>query len=284
VQSVSASRRTMEEAMETARDGAKIVLWESEPGWLEAIVLMQAGDAATGAVLLRESCGGDDALRVVPAERVLAMEMMAETDAANHDAAGAAGAAARAERFAEAVPRPLARALAKRARAHAEFAADRMDAAAEAALDSARALDAIGATVEASRARLLAGTALAATGDRAAAIPVLRAAEEELGAAGAEHFRETAARELRSLGVRVAPRGARADVRLAGLHELSDREAELAALVEEGLTNREIAARLYLSPKTVETHLRNIFAKLRVSSRREVAQAVREERHRAATD
>src|SRR5215217_6862911 len=51
------------------------------------------------------------------------------------------------------------------------------------------------------------------------------------------------------------------------LPELSDRELEVLALVANGLSNEEIAARLYLSVRTVERHLSNIYAKLRVSGK-----------------
>jgi DNA-binding CsgD family transcriptional regulator len=64
-----------------------------------------------------------------------------------------------------------------------------------------------------------------------------------------------------------------------GLRGLSEREREIALLVRRRRTNPEIADELFLSPKTVETHLRNIFRKLDVSSRVQVAEIVeREER------
>jgi DNA-binding NarL/FixJ family response regulator len=53
----------------------------------------------------------------------------------------------------------------------------------------------------------------------------------------------------------------------AGLPDLSEREIEVLALVAEGLSNEEIAARLYLSVRTVERHLSNIYVKLRVSGK-----------------
>ncbi len=59
-----------------------------------------------------------------------------------------------------------------------------------------------------------------------------------------------------------------------GLESLSRREREVADLVTARKTNREMAAELFLSEKTVESHLRNIFAKLGTSSRVEVARAV----------
>jgi DNA-binding NarL/FixJ family response regulator len=55
---------------------------------------------------------------------------------------------------------------------------------------------------------------------------------------------------------------------------LTGRELEIASLVVDRLTNREIAETLFLSTKTVETHLRNTFSKLGVSSRREMARVL----------
>ena len=60
----------------------------------------------------------------------------------------------------------------------------------------------------------------------------------------------------------------------SGLATLTQRELEIAELVWDRRTNRQIAETLFLSPKTIETHLRNIFAKVLVSSRVELAREV----------
>jgi DNA-binding NarL/FixJ family response regulator len=82
---------------------------------------------------------------------------------------------------------------------------------------------------------------------------------------GAEHAADSAAAFLRERGVRVARRGPRE----AGT--LTRREREVLALLAEGLTNRELAARLFLTPKTVEHHVRNVLRKLGLRSRTEAA-------------
>jgi len=77
-----------------------------------------------------------------------------------------------------------------------------------------------------------------------------------------------AASELRATGETVGPRTS--DRRA----ELTPQEPQIAGLVGEGRTNKEIAAQLYLSPKTIEYHLGNTYRKLGVHSRVELARIV----------
>jgi DNA-binding CsgD family transcriptional regulator len=122
--------------------------------------------------------------------------------------------------------------------------------------------------LEALWARLDLGLALVDAGDGRAAGELERAATlaQELGAATVE---ELAERALRSLGVRTWRRAA------AGA-PLTEREQEVARLVAEGATNREIAQRLFLSPKTVERHVSNMFKKVGVRNRAELASRLRD--------
>ena len=138
-----------------------------------------------------------------------------------------------------------------------------------------------GARLDAERSRAMLGTILAAANRRSEAVEALAEAERAFAELGAEELRADAARELRRLGRRSPKRAAKAGERASGeLAELSARELEVAELVGRQMTNREIASELFLSEKTIESHLRNIFAKLGVSSRIAVAQAV--ERRRLA--
>ena len=138
----------------------------------------------------------------------------------------------------------------------------------------------MGASVEAARSRRSAGRAQVAAGERDEGVATLRAAEIELGELGAMRARDEARRELRKLGARAETRGSVATGD-SGMASLSTREREVAELVRDRKTNKLIAADLFLSEKTIESHLRNIFFKLEVSSRVEVARAVeREDRAR----
>ena len=95
------------------------------------------------------------------------------------------------------------------------------------------------------------------------------AAEAALDGFGALRRRDEAVRELRRLGHRVV-RPARA----TDGGPLTAREREIAELVAAGRTNREIAEQLVLSIRTIEAHLRNIYAKLGVRSRVELTRAM----------
>jgi DNA-binding CsgD family transcriptional regulator len=98
----------------------------------------------------------------------------------------------------------------------------------------------------------------------------LIAAGEQALLCGAPRVSDEARLWLRRAGLRVGRGGARA-TGTEGLAALSPREREIAGLVSEGLTNREIGARLFLSEKTIETHLTRVFQKLGVRSRAQVA-------------
>jgi DNA-binding CsgD family transcriptional regulator len=93
----------------------------------------------------------------------------------------------------------------------------------------------------------------------------LRAALDAFAAAGATPWERRAANELRATGETARRREA------STLDELTPQEAQIARLVAEGATNRDIAARLFLSPRTVEYHLRKVFRKLGLSSRTQLA-------------
>jgi DNA-binding CsgD family transcriptional regulator len=83
-----------------------------------------------------------------------------------------------------------------------------------------------------------------------------------------------AERELRRLGHHVHRRTPAGKPNGIGVETLTEREREVARLVVDRKTNPEIAAELFLSPKTVETHIRNMFRKLGVVSRVEIARAI----------
>jgi ATP/maltotriose-dependent transcriptional regulator MalT len=137
------------------------------------------------------------------------------------------------------------------------------------ALASVAAAQQGGAPVEEGRARILAGIAMAGAGRRSDGIAELLRARGQLDALGANRYRDQATRELRRLGRRVT---AYAPARQPG--ELSTREHQIAELVATGITNRQIAATLVISEKTVETHVSRILGKLNVSSRAAIGRAL----------
>jgi DNA-binding CsgD family transcriptional regulator len=121
----------------------------------------------------------------------------------------------------------------------------------------------LGLRLEVALARLELARALA-TQSPAAAIEAARQARNELEALGATRDADAAAALMRSLGAR-----GRAGPRSLG--SLTRRETEVLRLVGEGLSTRDIAARLFISPKTAEHHLGRIYAKLGLKSRAEAA-------------
>ena len=89
-----------------------------------------------------------------------------------------------------------------------------------------------------------------------------------LATIGMEAFAERARKELRATGEKVRKRTAETR------DDLTAQERQIARLAAEGLSNPEIGARLFLSPRTVEWHLRNVFTKLGIHSRRELVNAL----------
>jgi DNA-binding CsgD family transcriptional regulator len=128
-----------------------------------------------------------------------------------------------------------------------------------------KSIDRLGRTrlrVELARARLLYGEWLRREGRRVDAREQLRVAREMFLAMGAEGFAERARHELLATGEKVRKR--RDDTR----DELTPQEEHIARLARDGRTNPEIGAELFLSPRTVEWHLKKVFTKLGISSRR----------------
>ena len=225
-----------------------------QPGWSLGAALAAAGNPDRAVPVMLEAFGGPELPNLVPADRPAAARDLVEAQLMLGDLAGAQVALAVAERAVA----PPALAAAAEARAAVPLARGRPEPPADTFP---------GLPLASARLLLAEGRAHAAAGDRRAAVRALTEAEAALHGFGARRRRDEAVRELRRLGHRVVRRAEDAG-------GLTAREREIADLVAAGRTNREVAAQLVLSPRTIEAHLRNIYGKLDVRSRVELTRAL----------
>ncbi len=285
------------------RLGERAVQETSEHGsWFDTVaraVLAQAhlvaGDASTVVHDLVIAGGGELLPRFDPATRCDWWEVLTRAALADEDAPDVATATRYAElatQTADELPLQSPQAAAALACAHVAAAQDDWAKASAAALDAADGFAIVGNRLEQGRALLAAGTSYAADGARRDGLDVLRLADAAFAECSAAHLQAQTRALMRRLGVRLPTQGRRSSESASSadgepvvgenvpqsLGVLSRREQEVAALVGVGLTNRQIAADLVLSEKTVESHLSHIFTKLGVGSRAAVASAVERSR------
>ncbi len=137
--------------------------------------------------------------------------------------------------------------------------------------NAAAALEAVPVVADAARVRRQLARVLAESGDREGATRELRRVHDVFVRLGADRELALARQQLRDLGARPPARAA-----LAGTEGLTARELEIVRLVTARKSNKEIGRALNISPRTVSTHLTNVFTKLGVGSRGELADFVRE--------
>jgi DNA-binding CsgD family transcriptional regulator len=164
------------------------------------------------------------------------------------------------ERQSQAVARPWGLATAARGRALLEAARGRYEKALAHAADAMARSEALGQPFELARAQLAAGTIERRAGQRREARARLATAKTGFQTLGAHGWAERTAMELGRISGRAPSEGA-----------LTPTEERVAALVAEGLTNQEVAGRLFVTVRTVETNLTRIYGKLGVRSRTELA-------------
>jgi ATP/maltotriose-dependent transcriptional regulator MalT len=244
-----------------------------------AAALSAAGDAAGARTEL-------EAVEAGPAQQLLDLrgghgwELLIRTQLTLGELDAAAASAETAETRARATSLPQRLATALCARAAVELARGDPAAAAAAAREAVTLGESARNPMLVARAQALVGAALARGGDATAGIAELERAERALFACGALREADAAAQELRRLGRR-RPRRAREDAR--GLAALSPREWEVATLVAAGSRNRDVATALFVSEKTVESHLARIYGKLGVRSRAALAALVAAEAEGVST-
>lgn len=234
---------------------------EAEPEALRARVAVRLarGEAgAASALLVRR-------LDELGWTNLLAAPMLAqlvEARVAEGRLDGARAPAAALDAITETPGRDRVAALA--AHAHGRIAlAERRDDAGERLLEAVNRFAALGLRLDAARARLDLGRSLAKSAPEVA-VDTARHARTELEALGAVRDADEAAWFMRSLGAK-----GRAGPKAVG--RLSRREIEVLRLLGEGLTNKQIGERLFISPKTAEHHVSRVYAKLDLTTRAEAA-------------
>ncbi len=237
-----------------------------------ASALHAAGEAEAARAELATFEAGPDQ-RLLDLRGGQGWELLVRTQLALGDLDAAAEVAAVAEARARATSLPQRIATALNARAAVLLACGDARAAVELAQEVIPLADEAGNPVLGARARAVIGAALGSIGETAQGIVELERAERTLFAAGARREADAAALELRRLGRR-APRRKRQVAAGTAMEALSAREREVAALVAAGNRNRDVARTLFVSEKTVETHLAHIYDKLGVRSRAALAAVI----------
>jgi DNA-binding NarL/FixJ family response regulator len=237
-------------------------------------VRVAAGQHARGRDEIVAAAGGADLPVVEAGSRSRWYEVLAEAELALGDLDAARAWAERAEAAATCAALDGQRAHALRCRALLALADGDASAAQAAARGAADAFAAHGMRIESARALTLAGRALAAAGDERQAVATLETAHAELTGCGAARLGDEAAHALRGMARHVHRRGTRGRAGGDGVDVLSKREREVAGLVAQGRTNKQIGAALFLSERTIENHVSRIFQKLGVASRAEVAREI----------
>jgi predicted ATPase/DNA-binding CsgD family transcriptional regulator len=264
---------TAQESVDLARDLDEGFV----PAWAAvrlAGALLETGQPAQAVELLLGRAGGEEQRMIPGSWRASCLELLTRCWLALDREVEAERAAAAADAWASTVQLPLAAAWAHRAAAAVALHAGDAACATECALASAAAADEVGAPIEAAISRIVAGRALAQADQSERAVAELLRAAAELDACGALRYRDEAERELGKLGHRIHRRTRPGRTDATGIESLTARELQVAWLVVDRKTNAQIATELFLSQKTVETHLRHIFHKMEVPSRVALARAV----------
>ncbi len=239
-----------------------------------AAALNAAGDPASARVELAAFEAGPDQ-RLLDVRGGYGWELLISTQLALGDLDAASRSAETAEARARTTSLPHRTATAVCARSAVLLARGEPNAAVDAAREAIPLAESAGNPLLGARVRALIGTALGRSGDPEQGIAELEYAERTLFAFGALREAEAAAQELRRLGRRRPRRirsvGGAGTGTGTGTAALSAREREVAALVAVGKRNRDVAAALFVSEKTVESHLSRIYDKLGVRSRAALA-------------
>ena len=267
-------------ALATAEEGAELTR-NLDEGFVKAWaavrlagVLLETGQPLRAVEVLLARSGGEELTLIPGGWRAYCLELLTRCWLAVDRQKEAERTAGLAEITAADARLPLARAWADRAAAAVALHAGNTASAVERALASVDAAQGVGAPIESALSRILAGRALARSGESGPAVAELQRAAEAFDACGALRFRDSAERELGKLGRRPHRRTRPGVAEGESIATLTERELQVARLVVDRKTNPEIAAELFLSKKTVEHHLRHIFRKMNVSSRVELARAV----------
>jgi DNA-binding CsgD family transcriptional regulator/tetratricopeptide (TPR) repeat protein len=269
----------LDAALATAKESFDL-LADTEPGTIPSMAaaalagaLLEAGHAERSVDVLLTRAGGEGLRLLGGAWRVRSLELFTRALLATGRRADAERAVAAAKACADAVGLSSATGMAALASAAIALDGDPLTAA-ERAIAAADTFTSVCAAFDAARAHEVAGRAFARAGERERAAQELKRAATAYESFGASRYRNRAERELGKLGLRPHRRSRPGTGDGLGLESLTGRELQVARLVVDRRTNVQIAAQLFLSEKTVETHLRNIFHKMDVTTRVDLARAI----------